>query len=89
MAVIDNLNAVRTPNTDDVNVTGTVDGVEYTVHVWLSHLQQLIANTPGGAAAKKAAVRQYVAQQLKAAADAAAPPAPPAGVDLTGAPITL
>ena len=89
MAVIDNLNAVRTPNTDDVNVTGTVDGAEYTVHVWLSHLQWLIANTAGTPAQKKAAVRQYVAQQLKAVADAAAPPAPPAGIDLTGTPITV
>lgn len=47
-----------TRNGDDVTVTGTVDGVPATVHVWWSHLSTL---------ANKAAMVAYVAPLLKAA----------------------
>lgn len=74
MALIDIQKADLQRDGDKVIITGTVDGVSYTIEVWKSHLDTL---------ATKALKRQYVAQQLKNAASI------PTAVDLSGTPITL
>lgn len=60
---------------DSVFVTGSVDGVETSIHVWKSHLDTLL---------NKQARRQYVAGELKASIKSQ-----PVSVDLSGPDIII
>lgn len=64
---IENLSVIRIGETDDVIVSGTVDGVPVQTHVWYSHLYGEGERCLNG---DKKAIRAYVEQELRLAAAA-------------------
>ena len=84
MAVVDNF-SVKDLGDDVAEATATVDGVTTTVQCWKSHLEWIVANTPGTVVQKRTAVRQFLAQRLKAKAQ---PPAAPT-IDVGAGSVTV
>lgn len=69
---------------DKVTVFGLVNGNEYSVTVWKSHLDQ----QTGTAAQRKHKIRQYIAEQLALLAKRDQP-IPPTNFDIGGAEIDI